>query len=461
MMPDRPQLAGWDVGSLLANGTALGNDGIKFGDIGFDLCKSITTLGDNHHWTGAAHDATLSAFQRIMSSGQDIGDFVWDWADELQIRYYALSAAKSKVENMCADIERDGKLTVLAKWGVVVKVADMSAEQYSAAKKLADQKQSELNDILPLVSQADSADGFKKVAESINQYFAPLMVSDTGGLYKNGVDPMDNAPNPSTPSGKLQQDSIRSQYASTAVRSRQTSEASETDKNGLTWPGTQTTLTMQDGSKQVITDWRKNAGYTDVTANTYDPSGHLIAKWQSWSTPYGDKHTLASYKLTDGQVTDKSIIFSATEDHGRRSGILMANGKELDIPSNSDAWTKIIDQGSLIGSAGIAGSETYLDKTSKIPFLSEASTARLGAAANYAGPALAAATTLYDVIAADSGREACVAINTNAGAIVGGMVGEAAGGENPILAAIGMFGLGYAGGKLGEAYGEVACGPEE
>jgi hypothetical protein len=89
----------------------------------------------------------------------------------------------------------------------------------------------------------------------------------------------------------------------------------------------------------------------------------------------------------------------------------------------------------------------------------------VGKAAKFGGPALALATTAFDMMMADTPREACVAAVAGAGGFGGGWGGAEAGAAAsaffpptvPFVAAGGAIVGGLFGADLGKFVGEVVC----
>ena len=113
--------------------------------------------------------------------------------------------------------------------------------------------------------------------------------------------------------------------------------------------------------------------------------------------------------------------------------------------------------------------EKHIGRGGSLPMVTAESVDNIGKTMKFGGPALSAATTVFDMVMADTARDKCVALvsgvvgggggwgGAELGAAAGAATGPAALYLVPTLA--GAFALlgGFGGAELGEFIGEVVC----
>lgn len=117
----------------------------------------------------------------------------------------------------------------------------------------------------------------------------------------------------------------------------------------------------------------------------------------------------------------------------------------------------------------MSGLEKHVVNGGGLPMLTAESVEDIGRAAKYGGPALGVATTVFDMVMAESGRDACIAAFGGGGGGLGGwamaeggaMAGAATGPLAPVmvptLAAGGALLGGWGFAELGKKIGDVVC----
>jgi hypothetical protein len=147
----------------------------------------------------------------------------------------------------------------------------------------------------------------------------------------------------------------------------------------------------------------------------------------------------------------------------RNAGFTTASGKHSGVP------VELIDDISNYSGAALSGLEKHIAHGGTLPMLTAESVENVSKAAKFGGPALGVATTVFDMVMADTGRDACIAALAGAvgagggwggvelGATLGAATGPAAPVMVPGLAFILGLGGGLGGADLGKFIGNVVC----
>jgi hypothetical protein len=147
----------------------------------------------------------------------------------------------------------------------------------------------------------------------------------------------------------------------------------------------------------------------------------------------------------------------------RSAGFTTASGRHSAVP------VELIDNLSNDAGGVMSGLEKHIERGGSLPMVTAESLENVGKATKFGGPALSLATTVFDMMMADSGRDACIAAVAGAGGFGGGWggaelgasVGAAFGPGAPIAVPFlaGGFAIigGLKGGDLGKFVGEVVC----
>jgi hypothetical protein len=266
--------------------------------------------------------------------------------------------------------------------------------------------------------------------------------------------PGDQVPNPRDPVGVVAQEAIRDGDMSVAVR-----DVSEPVKNK--YGDEVTTVTMQDGSTQVLTtydpfDWPSKQNFTSITQ--YDKDGNKVSESSSWH----DSGTDSDY--TTICWPDGSFYTMSMDPTGyRTAGFTTASGRHSAVP------VELIDDISNDTGGVMSGLEKHIARGGSLPMVTAESIENVGKATKFGGPALSLATTVFDMMMAESGRDACIAAVAGAGGFGGGwggaelgaLAGAATGAGAPffvpVLAGAGAIAGGVGGSGLGKFVGSVVC----
>ncbi len=129
----------------------------------------------------------------------------------------------------------------------------------------------------------------------------------------------------------------------------------------------------------------------------------------------------------------------------------------------------VIDKFSTSTTAGMSGLEKHVAHGGSLPMVTAESLENVGKTMKYGGPALTAATTVFDYVMADSDKEKCIALVAGAagggggwgGAELGAGIGLLFGPAAPFTVPIGAitFGLagGFGGSQMGKFVGDALC----
>ncbi|MCK0177604.1 hypothetical protein [Mycolicibacterium sp. F2034L] len=330
----------------------------------------------------------------------------------------------------------------------------MSAEDLAELEKLAAAEQAEINTLLSAVGDADedTANSITAVGGRFG-FVEAKPSSDPFSIPTGPSRPRDEAPNPQDPVGLMDQHALRNGDMAITIREVVESENSAGEEV--------TTVIMQDGSRQVITKkdpffWVDRQDF--ISVEQYDKDGNEISESSSWHD-LGNDCDYTSITWPDGSN------FTMTMDPtGYRSGgFTTAGGRHQAVP------VELIDNMSLGAGAALSGLEKHIAHGSGLPMLTAESVDNIGKTAKYGGPALGLATTVFDMVMAESGRDACIAAFgggggglggwalAEGGAVVGAAILPAAPVMVPTLAAGGALLGGWGFAELGKRVGEVVC----
>lgn len=278
--------------------------------------------------------------------------------------------------------------------------------------------------------------------------------TDLGGMMlPTAQRPADQVPDPMTVPGVVGQEAIRSADQQQNVRE----VIESTNENGEEV----TTVIKQDGSKAVTTrmdpfDWPSKQNFYEI--EEFDKNGEFVARTSFWHD-YGTDSDYTSITYAD----NSNLTMSMTADGQRTAGFTTAEGRHSAVP------VELIDNLSITTGGGMSGLEKHIARGGSLPMVTAESVENIGKTMKYGGPALAAATTVFDMVMADSGKDRCIALvagvasggggwaMAEGGAALGALTGPLA----PIAVPAGaiFFGLagGFGGAEMGKFVGDVAC----
>lgn len=451
MLPSRPVLRGWNPDSLSASASAIAARATSVADAVGRMDDTCERMSETREWSGRSHDAAVAMFVRADRRATTLLDHAMALASALRNGSDTIGSARTALLDK-ADLVDAGALHVTDEWVVLVDAVRMSRERLAELRALARSEQESINRLLSEVGDADDDTANAVVAIAEGHGFATAgPPTDLGSMIvPDAQRPGDQVPDPRDPMGLMTQEAIRGVHEATAIV-----DVSEPVENE--YGDEVTTVTMQDGSRSELTvydpfDWPSKQGFAAITQ--FDKDGNEVSHTSSWHG-LGNDCDYTSVTWPDGS----NYTMSLGPDGTRRAGFTAADGRHTAIP------VELIDQMSLVAGSALSGLDKHLARGGTLPMVTEESLESVSKATKFAGPALTVATTVFDMVMADSAHDACVAFVAGAvgfgGGWAGAELGAAASSWAPPFvpwAAAGGAGLGgLLGGKLGEFVGEVAC----
>ena len=348
-----------------------------------------------------------------------------------------------------ADAVDASKLWVTDAWVVLIDPIEMSLEEADRLAKEANLQQGEVNQLLLAVDAADDSVA-QAIQSAAGKYGWTNPAANTFIPIPGLVAPTDQVPNPGSLLGLQQQMMVRAEDMAMTVRA---TEKFEDDQ------GRHKVLYMQDGSRQVVTEWDPYRGSMpsmklfETTVKHYDREGKVISTSHSWEDLSGTKRFSTTW-------ADGTTAYAEEWEDGYKTGrVTTSDGRTGDIPADSPFFSHPIE--TTIGGV-LSGVDKYVDDGHGIPRVSAAAVDEIGAGAKYGGPALAIGVGIYDVVVAE---DKCVAGFSAAfgaaGGYAGGVLGGGVSSAGGPLAVAGAAGGSMAGswifGWVGKKVGEAVC----
>lgn len=433
MIPDRSTFNTWDVAGLSGAGGEVENSVKIMKKAADDARDALSEL----NWEGAAAGAASSVFGDLFVESVIWESFGEDVSREIRSGARRLESAAPKIKFLVGAIE-SGPLYVDNQWVVMLRPVPMSRNWAKTMALTAANFQNQLNPLVKELGEADEA-----IATGMHGRFGRTdRVGDLPDLRRS---PRDQVPDPMSEEGLAHQDQTRALAMATTVAER--TESSEPGKRTVT-------LTMQDGSKHVYTDFdayhrrleHPLGGFGPThpapmqRVEMFDPSGRKVSSYQSWSGA-----TRVTLLTEDGWLS---------VDQGSRGEILvMKDGVEVDPPPGLAEELFSHPKATVLG-----GAITALEEGTKLPAVSDKAFQKVHVGARFAGPGLAIGMAAYDVISADP-EDKCVAAFSGISSAVGGYgLGLAGASGGPLTAAAAGVGGSWVFGYLGKKVGEMVCG---
>jgi hypothetical protein len=439
VLPNRPRLRGWNPASLAASAAAITASAEAVVDAVAGIDHSCQQLPDLRAWSGKSHEAASAMFARAHRQTTSFGDYARGAASAFAEGGRAIGAARSALLAKADEVDT-GPLHVDDNWVVLIDQATMSAEQAASLVRQAEQEQLAVNELLLAVGDADdeTAAAVQSAAKPFGYEIPEINL--LGGLTPP---PGNEVPNPRWPDGLIQQDIMRKNDMAMSVREEKVEYTADDQ--------VVTTLTMQDGSKHILHEWGHEVPH--VSDDYYAPDGQLVSSSTSFTDPSN------GVKTTEIQWGDGTILTMTQAPGGTLAGgVTTADGRHAPLPPEFFSHPILTT---------VQGGMTLLDKQAAsgrgIPMLNASAVENIGKAGRYAGPAMGVATALWDVVTADTLRDACVASFSGvagiaggevSGAVLAGVVAEAPAAVPWAYAGGSMFGgwaFGYVGGLVGNA----------
>lgn len=439
MLPSRPRLQSWNPDSLSAAAAGVSAGGEAVYNSIRKLDDDIDRMPEAKAWGGRAHEAATHMFGRATRSASDFKNYTEGVATALKNGSGSLAAVRTALLNKASEIDQS-ELHVTDQWVVLIKPGQMSAEKAANLQKLAQQEQSEVNQLLTAVGHADDDAAAAVQAAAKSHGFVPPDPHNPGTLISGQGRPGDEVPDPSSPVGLMQQEMVRGKDEATTIR-----EVAERTVNG---DQHLKTVTMLDGSKHEILEWND---YCPCVEDTYyDKNGKRIYSAFSQDNTRLDGTKMSS--ITYGDGTEVNMTQGA--DGQIRGGVTTPDGRHGVLPDEFFTHPNLAMAGGML-----TGIENQAHRG--IPMMTPSSMENVAKSAKFGGYGLGVATALYDTVTAKTLHDACVATVSGGAGIVGGdVLGTAfAGlfaesGPGAAVAAaggsmLGSWTFGYVGGVIG------------
>ena len=455
MLPSRPTLKGWNPDSLAASAEAISSGAASVSGAVTGIDCACQRMPETKAWSGRSHEAATEMFGRASRDVSKFSEYANAVASALKNGSGTIGSARSALLNEADQVDQ-GELNVTDQWVVLIDPVRMSAEKLAHLQALAQEEQATINSMLTAVGDADDGTANAVVAAGGRFGFveAEPMTSDASSMMLPPRQrPGDQVPDPRTPVGMIGQEAIRAGDESITIR--------EVTESKNQYGEEVTTVVMQDGSKQVITkndpfEWPDRQNF--ITVEQFDKHGEEVSRSSSWHD-LGNDCDYTSVTWPDGS----NFTMSMDPTGYRNAGFTTASGRHSGVP------VELIDDISNSSGAALAGLEKHIVNGGSLPMLTADSIENVGKAAKFGGPALGVATTVFDMVMADTGRDACIAAVAGAagggggwggaelGAYVGTFFGPGAPIAVPALAAAGALLGGFKGADLGKTVGSVLC----
>lgn len=437
-----------------ATASAVATSGASVRDAVSGIDDALERFPDVRAWSGPAHDAAGRMFGRADADAERFSEYIDAVAAALAGGAGSIGSARTALLAKAEEVDA-GPLSVTDQWVVLVDPVTMSETEMATLQARARHEEGVVNTMLIAVDEADDA-----VAEAVMAAGAEFGFVEPGQptglgdlLLPTAQRPADEVPDPRTAAGVVAQESVRSADQQQNVR--------EVIDSTNDYGEEVTTVIKQDGSKIVKTrmdpfEWPSKQDFYQI--EEFDKSGDFIARTSSWHDLSNDcDYTSITY--ADGSNWTMSMDSTGY----RTGGFTTSDGRHSAVP------VELIDQMSLGTGAAMSGLEAHITRGGSLPMVTAESLENVGKGMKLGGPALGAATTVFDMVMADSGKDRCIALVSGvagggagwgmaeAGAALGAFGGPAA----PVTVPLGALVLGgigaFGGAELGKFVGDVVC----
>lgn len=454
MLPSRPTLQGWNPESLSTSAAAINTGAQTVADAVSSIDEACEQMPETRAWSGESHEAASAMFGRAERDASKFLEYANGVASALGGGAESIGGARKTLLAKADELDA-GPLNVSDQWVVLVDPVYMSEEEMAKLQALALQEQATINAMLIAVGDADNATANAFVAAGDKFGFIesgpPTDLGDI--LLPTAQRPPDEVPDPRTPVGMVAQEAIRSADQQQNVR--------EVIESTNEYGEEVTTVIKQDGSKAVTTrmdpfEWPSKQNFYQI--EEFDKNGEFVARTSSWhDMSNGCDYTSITY-------ADNSNLTMSMDPTGHRTaGFTTADGRHSAVP------VELIDNMSMGTTAAMSGLEKHIARGGALPMVTADSVENISKTMKFGGPALTAATTVFDMVMADSGKDRCIALvagvaggsggwaMAEAGAALGAATGPFAVGAVPLFALAGGLAGGFGGAEMGKFIGEVVC----
>lgn len=455
MLPSRTTLQSWNPDALAAVAGSVDSGATSVASSVTDIDDAMNRMPETKGWSGQAHDAATAMFERADSEAAQLRSYANAVSLALKVGSGNIGSWRAVLLTKADQVDA-GPLNVSDAWVVLIDPQTMTGEQATKMHALALTEQDAINGLLISLGDADDqvADSIVKAGNAFGHTEQGPPTDIAGMLMPSDPRPGDQVPDPLTPLGQIQQAAIRDGDMSMTIREIAYGTNTDTEEVKTVW--------MQDGSRHDITThdpflWPSKHDF--VEDEHFDKNGDQISSTSSW-VDLQTQMDYTSYSWPDGT----NVTSTRDRVAGQiRVGIITADGKHRELPVD------VIDDLSNYTGAAMSGLEKHIGQGGGLPMLTAQSVDDIGKSIKYGGPALAVATTIFDMAAAETGRDRCTAVvagamgfgggwaGAEAGATIGTLFGPLAWATVPALATVGAIAGGDALSRLGTAIGEVAC----
>ncbi|VEG58185.1 Uncharacterised protein [Mycolicibacterium aurum] len=457
MLPTRSRLERWNPDSLRFTGRAVKDSGRTVAHAVTALSTNVTTMPDTKAWSGDAHTAATTMFDRAAKQTEAFSAYTSALSGVLIAGAGTIGDARTALLDRADQIDMTGQLHVNEQWVVLIAGTRMTLDEAAALEKRAQAEQMTVNGLLLKVGAADD-DTADSLAAAAMPYGVDMPgTSDPNDPFRiptsGSQRPGDEVPNPSNPVGMMQQAVIRDTDMAQTVRDTKT----ETKYDPATGEeiSTTTTIYKQDGSRHVTTV-NARPTFSDrgptTTETHFDKDGDEISETSSFTfNDFGD-HGMENANVTTVTFPNGTVTTLIEYPGGGRSATVQVPGRPpADVP------LELFDNPALMtGEAAITGLESQAPRG--FPMLSDDAAERVRIGAKYGGPALGIATALWDVAVADSGFQRCVATAEGVTSLTtGALAGLATSEMGPWVAITAAIGASEGGTALGNWIGNTFC----
>ena len=409
MLPSRSRLERWNPDSLAFTGQSIQDSGRAVADAVTTMSDNIDTMPETRAWSGDAHTAATRMFDRAQDQANAFAAYTRDVGAALRDGAGTIGAARTALLDKADEIDMGGQLHVSDQWVVLITGAAMTAEQAAALERRAQAEQVTVNALLLAVGRADDATAAAVTAAATAHGYDPPDPTGWDNLTPGLQQPGDEVPNPAGAAGLMQQAMLRDIDMSRTIRDT----SIEVDGDITT-----TTHTMQDGSKQVVTEdneYQWDRGPT-LRVTHYDKDGNFLSQTSTVTWKDTTTYSLRGATTTSTRLADGTLLERHQWPNGRvEAKVYTPDGREGDIPIEI-----LSNPPTAIAGGALTGFERYVDQGGSVPRLSADALKGVGVGAKFAGPAVGVAEMLFNVAGAQSAFERCVDTYSGVGSVAGG-----------------------------------------
>lgn len=411
MLPSRARLERWNPDALTFTATSVKSGGETVAHAVTQISTKLATMADTRDWSGQAHDAADTMFERAAIQTESFAEYTAAVATALRGGAGRIGPARTALLDKADAIDMTGQLHVSDQWVVLITGGQMTAEEAAALEKRAQAEQLTVNGLLSAVGAADDQTAAAVNAAAQHHGFQHPDPTGLDNLVPGAAKPADEVPNPSATTGLMQQAILRDGDMAQTIR--ETNVETRYDPVTGEEAATITTTHMLDGSKHVKTV-NARADFSDrgplTTEVHFDKDGNKIS--ETTSATYHDwaRHGLGGVTSSTTVYEDGTVVMLREHPDGTKSGTITTPGRPpADVPVN------LFDHPIMSSISAGAG---------ELP----------GAGGKYGGPGVSIATALWDVAVADSDFERCVAAAEGVTSVATGtLAGLATSGASPLV----------------------------